>query len=294
MEECVLQFRWIKGDENQLDPGFMNFLRKRFSLSRFVETGTYLGDTAQSMSDWFNEVVTIEVDQNLHSAAEARFKTSERITCILGNSSDVLMGILKENKPSLIWLDAHYSGGVTGRWNDLNTPIEEELSVIMNSPQASSNIILIDDIRYFIDTSKIEHLHDSISGYPDLKTVALQVKDHYESYILGDVLLLVPNDLEDCSKIRRSSLLAAYTEFRCFGTEIPMEVLSNATNEEKLAISEIPSYLVGQRSYGLGDHYFLLRALFRRLENPSALESEDLELLSRRRVDETEDYDTKY
>jgi len=56
----------------------------------------------------------------------------------------------KINEPALIWLDGHYSGGITGK-SDINCPIYSELGAIFSTP--NDNVILIDDANCFDGTN---------------------------------------------------------------------------------------------------------------------------------------------
>ena len=54
--------------------------------------------------------------------------------------------VTRINKPTLFWLDAHYSGGETAQGPE-DSPIMKELDFILN--HRSDHCILIDDARCF-------------------------------------------------------------------------------------------------------------------------------------------------
>ena len=112
-------------------------LKNALSLNVFIETGTYMGDTAIWASDHFDNVITIEASEEIYKSQNKKYG----IKYILGDSSNLLKQIISEN--SLIYLDAHYSGGTT-----FNTyPLIEELNGI-NSSELENLSIIVDDARF--------------------------------------------------------------------------------------------------------------------------------------------------
>ena len=64
--------------------------------------------------------------------AQKKFSTYPHVTIIRGDSGKALPTIVADIKEScLFWLDAHYSGGVTGKSN-VETPIVQELNILLN------------------------------------------------------------------------------------------------------------------------------------------------------------------
>lgn len=114
----------------------------------FVETGTYLGETTESLSGLAKKVYTIELSEELWAKACEKFKNQNHVVCLKGDSTQILIEVLKQidSKP-LFWLDGHYSSGITAK-GDKDTPINEELLVIYNS-KIRDAVILIDDARCF-------------------------------------------------------------------------------------------------------------------------------------------------
>ena len=85
-----------------------------------------------------------------------------------GDSEVALPRILDElNEPCLFWLDAHYSGGFTGKGR-LETPIINELNAIFEH-HIKTHVVLIDDARCFNGE------HD----YPTLKQLQGFVLDRW-------------------------------------------------------------------------------------------------------------------
>ena len=146
---------------------------KNNNLDYFIETGTCYGDMLAGIKNHVEKAVSVEIDENLHHAAQNRFINDEHVKIILGDSADILPAIVKEiDKPTLFYLDAHYSGSVTGR-GKTDTPLLSELK-LLSKMNMKNHVILIDDAR-----------HLGKNGYPtffeikelfDLKEVSIRNK----------------------------------------------------------------------------------------------------------------------
>jgi len=123
---------------------------EQFQVKIFVETGTYLGQMIDGTKVYFDEIVSIELDNDLFERAKKRFSEFKNITILHGDSAELLPICIKDiRKPILFWLDAHYSAGFTTKGN-LSTPINMELESILKHPWNAEHVILIDDARCFI------------------------------------------------------------------------------------------------------------------------------------------------
>lgn len=110
----------------------------------FVETGTHLGDTTWGVRDSFKELYTIEIEPSFAAFARKRFKHEPRITVLEGDSAAALKKLVPTlTERSLFFLDAHFSGGISGK-GDLNTPLRGEFSAIASSV-IKDHIIMVDD-----------------------------------------------------------------------------------------------------------------------------------------------------
>lgn len=91
----------------------------------------------------------------------------------------------KVNEPSLLWLDAHWSGGVTSKGSE-DSAVSGEMRAIQNHP-IHGHVILIDDISSFGDQKE--------TGYPTVK--ALEdflhgVNPNYRIEIKDDMAMAYP------------------------------------------------------------------------------------------------------
>ena len=123
-------------------------LARRFGCVVFVETGTCQGDMIEGVRDLFEAVYSIELSELFFHAAVRRFRKCANIRILQGDSADLLPHIIDRiNRPTLFWLDAHYSGGITAR-GPRDTPVCEELDACLRAKHPG-HVILIDDARCF-------------------------------------------------------------------------------------------------------------------------------------------------
>jgi len=148
-EDRIIQ-SWLKNGEKIPVPHavkrqMLQDVVKRNSIKVFVETGTYKGYMIDPLKYIVEKIYSIEIDNFLADKAQSRFKKNRNITIINGDSAAEIPDIVKKlEKPALFWLDAHFSGGITGK-GDEDSPLKKELKFIKDNAPAGS-IIAIDDI----------------------------------------------------------------------------------------------------------------------------------------------------
>ena len=138
------------------------FIKHGVEGAKWVETGTYLGETTDFLASRFPFVHSVEPQNDL--AARAKEKFEGRNVCIHhGTSEQVLPKLLSELSGDInFWLDGHYSAGITYR-GEQDCPVVDELRAIENNLKNFGDIrILIDDIRYFLSENRREF------NYPDV------------------------------------------------------------------------------------------------------------------------------
>lgn len=190
------------------------FLRDKFGIRSFVETGTYQGTTAFWASGLFDSVHTIELSEELRQTAQARFGHARNIEFVAGDSREQLSNICHEVPgPILFWLDAHYSAGITAGGGEM-APVLGEIEIIdRHMPDA---VIMIDDARLFERPPPEPHALDE---YPSLNQTLEALNAHVPRYvaIVDDVIVAVP---EVCAgQVRRFLQLQATRESRLHSEE---------------------------------------------------------------------------
>ncbi|MEM9771945.1 MAG: hypothetical protein AAF889_10190 [Cyanobacteria bacterium P01_D01_bin.73] len=166
-------------------------LKDQHGLEDFVETGTYLGGTAVWAAQKFQRVFTIEASKELHAQAVQQYGSLQNIHFCNGDTRDFLRQLMPHlSKPSLLWLDAHWSGGITHGSND-ECPLLEEIHILNSSPHI--HFLLIDDVRMFLAPPPPPHKPEH---WPSIDQVirAIQARDKdIDVCIFEDILIAVPS-----------------------------------------------------------------------------------------------------
>jgi hypothetical protein len=257
----------FKNSRGALDSRKILPLKNLLDLECFIETGTYLGDTVDEMCKVFDQVVSIELSNELFESTKSRFKGNSKVELLLGNSAEKLYesSIELAKKRPLIWLDAHWSGGNTARSSE-NTPVLAELKSLIKAG-ISDAIIIIDDIRYFIDIPSGFEVHEANSGYPKLKEIIDFVASNWnghECILNGDMMFIVPNN--HIKKIQLSDVLVASNNLRIgFGDNSDVlaneKIVATAIGQEKETILKLPEVYSHSLQYGIGGEYIYWRGL---------------------------------
>ena len=156
----------------------------------WVETGTYLGVTAENLASAVSQVHTIEPSHELFEIARKRLDSLSNVTQYRGTSEETLSHVLSDlqiNRCDEVnfWLDGHYSAGNTFRGLD-ETPIHHELSVIEKFMGEFSAVnIFIDDVRCFQPST------EEYESYPPLRSIMQWAKEHsMKSLLVHDILIM--------------------------------------------------------------------------------------------------------
>lgn len=166
----------------------------------FVETGTFLGETAAWAACHFDQVYSIEAAVNFHREASQRHARLRNIRFLHGESQTLLPRVIAQlDQPALFWLDAHWSGGAT--WGkDNECPLLDELATINDSP--FDHVVLIDDARLFLAPPPSPHRAEQ---WPDIGRISsLLAKGGRRLAVLEDVIVGVPE--------RHGPLFAAFLQ----------------------------------------------------------------------------------
>jgi len=145
-----------------------------------IETGTYRGDMINACRDAFDQIYSIELDDDLFAEAARRFARYPHISIRHGVSGSVLPVLLSTIAvPCLFWLDGHYCASVSAK-GQVETPIVHELEAILRH-RTPGHAVLIDDARCF--TGK--------NDYPtidQLRSFVLAHKPEWEFQVEGDIV----------------------------------------------------------------------------------------------------------
>jgi hypothetical protein len=189
-EDCAYK-DWAEREFAVPSPHFVKqkvLLRNGLRDATWVETGTYMGDTTNALSQVAKMVYSIEPEPTLFSKAEQRFSNTSNVKIINGLSEDVLPRLLPTlNGDVCFWLDGHYSAGITFK-GPQETPIVEELSAIeKNLARMSKFVVMIDDVRCF-DPRKPE-----FSAYPPVDFLVDWARKHNLSWHIEHDIFIAQN-----------------------------------------------------------------------------------------------------
>ncbi|MEO7404146.1 MAG: hypothetical protein ABIU95_10800, partial [Burkholderiales bacterium] len=98
----------------------------------------------------FRDLYTIEIHPPLFERAKRRFNGQSHVHPILGDSATTMPEVLATiptDAPTMLWLDGHYSGELTGK-GATDCPVIDELERIA-ARRLERVKIVIDDVRYF-------------------------------------------------------------------------------------------------------------------------------------------------
>lgn len=143
---------WRRGRLNHiphyLKRDILRHYARMYQLRSFVETGTYFGEMVNALKGEFEQIQSIELDNFLFERAKRRFMSCSHVRILHGNSASMLpLALSSVDRPTLFWLDAHYSGGITA-CGDQQSPILLELDHIFHHP-IRGHVIVVDDARLF-------------------------------------------------------------------------------------------------------------------------------------------------
>jgi hypothetical protein len=166
-------------------------LRDKYNLTRFVETGTYRGDTAVWAASHFDAVTTIESSRIIHDQAVANYGDISNIEFVLGHSRYVLKRVVPKLKEAAVfWLDAHWCGSDSYGEED-QCPLLEEITEINRSSVA--HFLFIDDARLFTSPPPLPNLIESWPSITEVIQALQSGEDKYYIVIFEDVIIAVPH-----------------------------------------------------------------------------------------------------
>lgn len=147
-----------------LNPNASELISRKGDRSIFIETGTADGDGVEcALKAGFDLIYSIELNPFLFEECKKRFKKNKNVHLICGSSEVELPKILENvNKPFVLWLDAHWSGGnYIGELMDVYLP--KELRSILNySDKFNDSVIMIDDMNHYIHNKEFCNLIESL------------------------------------------------------------------------------------------------------------------------------------
>jgi hypothetical protein len=116
-------------------------LQTTYQIPNFVESGTFLGDTAYWASKIFERAFTIEFSEPIYRRATEKYGYVKNISFLYGHTRERLKEVVTQlSAPAIFWLDAHWSGGQTYGESD-ECPVLDENVIIAVPSFARSQMI---------------------------------------------------------------------------------------------------------------------------------------------------------
>jgi hypothetical protein len=172
-------------------------LRDRLGLVRAIETGTYKGGSARTLASIFPDVVTIELDHALHARAVERLAGIPAITAVQGSSRDRLAPLVDGDRPTLYWLDGHWSGGVTAGEDD-ECPVLDELEAV--AAGHPDDCVLIDDARLFVAPPPPPHKPEQWPSLDEIEAAIRRARPEHHVVVVHDIVVAVPERAQDLAE----------------------------------------------------------------------------------------------
>lgn len=130
-------------------------------LPLFIETGTNYGNGLKwaAQQNHFSKIFSVELDASRADYCKNLFANNSKVEIEQGDSVDYLAKIIPAvDCPCLIYLDAHYSGGISPHNPNHPVPLVEESNIILKSfYDLSQAVIIVDDVDCW-DRSMIDAL----------------------------------------------------------------------------------------------------------------------------------------
>ena len=179
-----------------IDEKLLAFLTRELPLKRFVETGTFKGDSLAAARKYFTECHSVEASPELHTAARARFEGAQDVHLHLGDSPSLLRQQRDcfASSPTLFWLDAHWCNADKTSGAKSQSPLLGELTALGSLHPES--VVLIDDARLYLCAPPAPHRYDNWPDFHSIVTALLKLSGQHRLMVLNDVILFYPASLQ--------------------------------------------------------------------------------------------------
>lgn len=125
-------------------------LQSTLSLVRGVETGTFRGDGLRRLAKFLPEAISIELSPRYFTVASEATADLPNALVMQGHSAEVIPTLVDPNKPTLWFLDGHWSTLDTAGADD-QCPVMREIPAIAGGHP--DDVIVVDDARLFLVTA---------------------------------------------------------------------------------------------------------------------------------------------
>lgn len=152
--------------------------------STWIETGSYLGETASRLSRISKQVHSIEPEKSLFEFVSWRYKKIVNLEFYYGPSEKVLEDLVRvQSANTCFWLDGHFSGDITYKGEN-SSPIIFELNII------EKYLANLENVRVFVDDVRDFAFQSNDSSYPNINyLVSWATKNNLNWTIEHDIFI---------------------------------------------------------------------------------------------------------
>jgi glycosyltransferase involved in cell wall biosynthesis len=175
-----------------IDPALVRALAGALPLQVFVETGTYRGDGVETARPYFDEIYSLESAEDHHARAAARFAADPRVRIVRGVSPAGLATLLPplRDRPTLFWLDAHWSPTDPDAGEAAECPLLGELAAIGRLGDAS--VVVIDDARLFLGPPPERYDSAAWPGIDAVRDALRELNPGHRLVVVNDCIVFFP------------------------------------------------------------------------------------------------------
>lgn len=184
-----------------IDRTLVEFLVRELQLEVLVETGTFQGGTIRATVDLFQEIHSVELSPELFGSAEDAFSGAANVSLAQGRSAPFLEHLRPSiaDRPTLFFLDAHWSAGDSETPPATQCPLMDELSAVGSLNERSA--IIIDDARLFLRPVPVPLDPDSWPAFDEVVDGLRKLSGDHRIMVLNDTILFFPAAIK--SKVTR-------------------------------------------------------------------------------------------
>lgn len=158
-------------------------------LERGIETGAYLGDGLKQLAVLLQEAISIELSPKYAHAASVAVRGLPNARVIEGHSVDVIPTLVDGDKPTLWFLDGHWSAGDTAG-ADAPCPLLGEIDAMAGGHR--DDVVIIDDARLLCSSPPPPHRPGSWPTLIEVLDAVRALHPNHHVTLLNDQVLAVP------------------------------------------------------------------------------------------------------
>lgn len=160
-------------------------LNKHGKVNTIYESGTNEGLQTIVLSEVFQSVITVELDENYYNKAKENLKENKNIIMYHNDTLNILPQVCKyEYEPLAFYLDAHYCK-CEPPVNKSEFPLFKELELIKK--RFKKDIIIIDDVHTFGLQRNELKLDESIKEWELVTPENLLI--YFDKYVLDSEII---------------------------------------------------------------------------------------------------------